>query len=274
MKNRIAIEFLSVFDLQPIAFVELTAQLGCELISCGLHSMEGGFNLNNYPAWSLREDKALRADMIRAMNDHNVRISLMDGFAVKPGQDVAGMDSDLELVVELGAQRINSYCLEPDLGRAFDQLATLAEMASRVQVELVVEFVLGLPIGNLDTAVAAIQHVDADNCGLMIDTMHLVRSGAGVSDLEKLAPDLVKYAQVCDVPMQNDQLSYMEEAMFERRVPGEGELPLVDIFAVLPQEIPVGIEIPQRSLLQRGVSDFDRLSACVAATRSILPAAP
>lgn len=272
MNERIAIEFLSVFDLPPLAFVDLAAELDCPFISCGLAPMGGPFNLNHHPHWSLRDDASLRRSMVQAMRANAVSISLADGFAIRPDREVTDLQADLALMKELAAARICSYCLEPDHPRALDQLAQLAEMATAAEVELILEFVPGLPIGDLNTAVAVIESIDSPVCKLMIDTMHLIRSGSTVADLQQLNPAQIGYAQICDVPITHDSLSYMEEATFERRVPGDGELPLQAILAALPEAIPVGIEIPQRSLALQGVSDVDRLAPCVAATRRLLVA--
>ena len=64
--------------------------------------------------------------------------------------------------------------------------------------------------------------------------------------------------------------NYLQEAMFERMVPGEGELPLPDILAALPPDVVVEIEVPRRSLALAGVSPIDRLRPCVTAARRLL----
>jgi sugar phosphate isomerase/epimerase len=58
--------------------------------------------------------------------------------------------------------------------------------------------------------------------------------------------------------------------MFERLVPGEGDLPLRDILAALPADIVIEIEVPQRSLALAGVSPIERLRPCVEAARRLL----
>ncbi len=270
MNDRIGIEFLSVFDLPPVPFVELTAKLGCRYLSIGLTPM--GCNLEGYPPFSLRDDVALRRDMISAMKDNGVSIALGEGFGLRPGTDVRAFASDLELMCELGVPRINSYCMEPDLGRGLDQLSLLSEMAGAVGIEHTIEFVPGLTIGDLPTALAAVDHVASAGCRLLIDTMHLIRSGASAADLAGIDPGKIGYAQICDVPLASPGISYGEEAMFERRVPGEGELPLAEILAALPRTIPVGIEIPRRSLATAGTTPFERLEPCVRATAQLLDA--
>jgi sugar phosphate isomerase/epimerase len=100
--------------------------------------------------------------------------------------------------------------------------------------------------------------------------MHLVRSGSGAADLAALNPDLIGYAQLNDATLQPRTDNYMEEAMFERLVPGEGELPLHDILTSLPPDTMIEIEVPRRSLALAGVSPIDRVRPCVDAARRLL----
>jgi sugar phosphate isomerase/epimerase len=267
MNHRIGIEFLSVFDLPPVDFVELTARLGCSYISLGLSQM--GCQVHDYPAYSLRDNKQLRKDVVKAMDDCGVSISLGEGFGIKPNADVADLQRDLEIVRELGGRRINTVAIDPDQSCCFDQLARLAEMARSLQMETTLEWVPGLTIGDLPTALAALDHVASEDCRLLVDTMHCFRSGATIEDMAALDPARIGYAQICDVPSVSS-LPYMEEAMFDRKVPGEGDLPLQALFGNLPWDIPVGIEIPRRTIAQSGATPYEYLLPCVEATDRIL----
>ena len=129
-------------------------------------------------------------------------------------------------------------------------------------------------VADLPTALAAVRHVKRPNCRLLIDTMHLVRSGSDAAAIAALDPDLIGYVQLCDAPVVSRFSQYMEEAKFERMVPGEGELPLRDILAVLPPHLMVGLEVPQRSLAEAGVGPRERLGRCVEAARNLLARVP
>ena len=117
--------------------------------------------------------------MIAAMRDRGVSISLGEGFTVRPGLDVCEQRAaDLEVMCELGVKRINTVSMDPDLARTFDQFAALAELAPASGVEVTTELVPGLTVADLPTALAAVRHVGRPNFRLLIDTMHLVRSGS------------------------------------------------------------------------------------------------
>jgi len=271
--DRLGIEFLSVFNLPPVEYVNLAADLGCRHISAGL-GMVPGYNPHAYPAWSLRDDRALRQQMRAVMRARDVSISLGEGFSVRPNIDARDRAADLALMCELGATRINAVALDPDLARCFDQLAVLAEMAAATGVETTLEFGPGLSIGDLATALAAVRHVGRPDFRLLIDTMHLCRSGSGAADIAALDPALIGYVQLCDAPRVSRRASYMEEAMGARMVPGSGELPLLDVLAALPRDLVVSLEVPQLALAQAGVPPQQRVGQCVLAARALLAQLP
>jgi sugar phosphate isomerase/epimerase len=266
--NRLGIESISVFGLPPVEFVNLAADLGCAHISATLTPID--INPHGYPKWSLRDDPALRRAMINALRDRDVTISLGEGFSVRAGTDVRQRAADLDLMCELGAKRINTVSMDPDLNRSFDQFSLLVELACARGVETTLEFAPGLGVADLPTALSAIRHVGQPGFRLLIDTMHLVRSGAGAADLAKVDPSLVGYVQLCDAPLHPRIANYMQESMTERLAPGSGELPLRAILNALPRDLVIGIEVPQQSQALGGVSPQQRLGRCVKAARNLL----
>ncbi|BBZ39500.1 hypothetical protein MCNS_25630 [Mycobacterium conspicuum] len=223
----------------------------------------------DFPSYSLK-NVALRQNLLAAMDHRGVTISLGDGFLVLPGADMGTFAADLDALAELGVPWINAVSLDPDLDRTFDQFAALAELAAQRHIRTAVEPVPGLTVGDLPTALAALEHVGRPDFRLLIDTMHLVRSGAGPADLAAIDPDLIGYAQLNDTTLAPRLDNYMEEAMFERMVPGEGELPLREILPLLPADVVLEIEVPRRSLALEGVSPIDRVRPCVDAARRLL----
>lgn len=266
--TQLGIGFLNGFGLPPVEFVDLAADLGCRYISTVVQG--GPLVPLGYRPFSLKDDAALRRDLLSVMNYRGVTISLGDGFLVLRGAEMRTFSADLDVLAELGVPRINVVSLDPDRSRTFDQFAALAELATQRNIETDVEPVPGLTVADLPTALAALEHVGRPDFRLLIDTMHLVRSGSGAADLAAIDPDHIGYAQLNDTTLQPRIDNYMEEAMFERMVPGDGELPLHDILSALPPDIVIELEVPRRSLALAGVSPIDRLRPCVDAARRLL----
>jgi sugar phosphate isomerase/epimerase len=173
-------------------------------------------------------------------------------------------------MAELRIPRINTVSLEPDRARTFDELAELTELAAARGIATCVEPVVGLSIADLESAIAAVEYVNRDEISLLIDTMHVARFGATADDLRSIPAERIGYIQLSDTTMQRRTQHYAEEAMYERMVPGAGELPLLDMLAALPKDRIVGLEIPMRASAEAGVSAYDRLLPCVNSARALL----
>ncbi len=263
----LGIEFISVFGLPPVDFVHLAADLGCRYISIALVGRP--LNSLGYPAFSLKDDRALRRQVLTAMDERGVSISLGEGMVIAPDADVSGLAFDLDVMAELGADQINTLSFDRDRNRTFDQLATLTELAAERGMGTTIELAPGVTIGDPDTLLAAIEHVGRPDLRLALDTMHWVRAGFGVAELRELGPEKIGYVQLSDTTLEPRLKSYLEEAMYERMTPGDGELPLAEILAAVPADVIVGLEIPMRSLAESGVGPMDRLRPCVAAARQL-----
>src|SRR5262249_1197623 len=169
-----------------------------------------------YPPYSLKDDPALRRELLAAMDDRGVAITLGDGFLVLPDLEIGSFAADLDTRAELAVPRINVVSLDPDLARTFDQFAALTELAAQRNIETDVEPVPGLTVGDLPTALAAREYVGRSDFRVLIDTMHLVRSGSGAADVAAVDPEHIGYAQLNDTTLQPRLDNYMEEAMVER----------------------------------------------------------
>jgi sugar phosphate isomerase/epimerase len=264
---RLGIEQLSVMGLGPVEFVNLAADLGCNCISSGLTSMP---DRDGRVAYSLREDKALRQEMIAALRDRGIAISLGEGCIIRVGREMRDYAADMDIMQELGVERINTVSMDPDMGRTLDQLALLAEMAGARGMLSSIELCPANTIKNLAGAVAAARHVGRKDFQLLLDTMHLGRSGARGADVAALDPALIGYVQLCDAPLKPTNPNYLEEAMFERMMPGEGGMPLREYLDAIPDGLVISLEVPSRSQAAAGVSLKDRLQKCVTAARALI----
>jgi sugar phosphate isomerase/epimerase len=264
----LSIEFLSVFGLPPVELIRLAAALGCQQVSVADWFMD--YNPHGYAPYSIRDDAALRREMKAAMADTGVTVSTGEGCFVHKSREVADYAADIAAFAELGAPRINTLSYDRDLGRSIDKFGHLAELAASFGLATVVEFIPGMTVGSLATAVEVARQVGRSDFGLVIDAMHLGRSGATPADLAAVDPALIAYAQICDCPMTPRFDTYGEEAGFERMCPGAGELPLKDFVRALPAGMPLGLEIPMRAKAEAGVGPHDRLKPCVNAARALL----
>jgi sugar phosphate isomerase/epimerase len=271
--DEVGIEYATVLGFPPVDFVHLAADLGCRTISMKARGGAGDPNMPynpwQHPAFSFLDDAALRRRMAAALAERGVSISLAEGSVVRPGTELLASPAYLDAMAELGVTRLNAVSLDPDLGRTFDQYAALAQEAAGRGMETVTEFAPQMTVGDLDTGLRAVRHVGRPDFRLLVDTMHVVRSGATAADLAAVDPELIGYIQLCDSTRQPRSARYSDDTS-DRDIPGEGELPLVDLLLALPPGLPVGLEVPMRSRATQGVSPRECAGLAVAGGRKVL----
>ncbi len=268
MSNRaLGIDFISVLGLPPVEFVALAAELGCPQISIGLSPITA--NPHHYPAWSMREDAALRRDFRRALADNAVTLSLGEAFLILPGTQMRDTEADLDAMRDIGLKKVNILALETDWPRAMAELALFTAMAQAREMQVTLELLPGAGVGSLAGALAALREVGNPNLRLLVDAMHAYRSGATSAEIAGLDPAIIGHVQLCDVP-KTSELSYGEEARHSRLPLGEGDLPLAEFIAALPADMAIGLEIPMLGKAEAGIGPYERLKPSVEFARRLL----
>ncbi|KPH68114.1 TIM barrel protein [Novosphingobium sp. ST904] len=270
MTHALGIDSQTIFGMLPTQHIALAAHLGCSFVSLGIQSVP--WKLDRYPQWSLRDDPVLRRDTAAQLRALGISISLAEGFVIRPGSDVRDKAGDLDILAELGAKMASTVAMDRDMPRALDQLAALAEMTGERQMKAVLEFAPPHAVNSLESAIKALHECQAQNIGLVIDAMHFFRSGSDLETLRGLDPNLVAYAQLCDVPLRGAGGDYLAEASFERLAPGDGELPLQALVAALPRDVGIGIELPMQSRMETDEQFEQALTHALNQTRNLLEA--
>ena len=269
--NEIGVERLGTFGMPPPQLAALAAELGAECIGIGLASTQGGYNPDGHPAYSLRDDPAQLRATIAATRDLGVRVSIVEGFAVLADNDLRAYAGDLDIVRDLGCERINVVSVGQEMGRTIDGFAALCEVAAARGIAVSAEMGSLGPLKQVEAALEVARGVGQPNFSLVIDTMHVSRTGYAPM-VARIDPALIGYVQINDGPMRGVTDGYLREAIVDRWVPGEGDYPLTEILRAVPPEVVVSIEVP---MLDRpeGRSDLDHVRACVAGARRAVEAA-
>lgn len=270
--NPLGLEYLTVYGCHPLKTVRIAADIGCSHLSFFTQAVDFP-GMPPHPP-SLFDDAGLRRDMLTALDDHGLSIALIDGFgfASAEGAKLDMLRAQLDIVCELGVDKVNtSSTLE--WGATIDKVGMLTELVAEYGLILTIEAIPTYTIGDLPAALAVLKEVDRPNLKLLIDTMHIARTG-GARLLAEIDPGLIGYVQICDGPagMPSGEI-YFDQALHQREVPGEGELPLVEMMACIPEGIVASMEVPLRSLRAAGVSDAERARLSAVGSLKVLAAA-
>ncbi len=132
----------------------------------------------------------------------------------------------------------------------FARACTLAAAVSP-QLTVVYEFLPAFALGTLDHALRVVADAGCSNGAVLVDNLHLARSGVSPSELRRVDAALLPYLQIADAPRQAPvgAEALLHEARHERLWPGEGALPIDELLDVLP-EVPLSFEVRSAALRQ------------------------
>ncbi|WP_395391674.1 TIM barrel protein [Novosphingobium sp. BL-8A] len=264
MPHPLGIESRTLAGMGPVEHVRLAADLGCTRVSLGLEQQSGGNG--GYPAWSLREDAALRREVKAALADTGICIKLGEGLAASDMIAPADRAADFDLFADLGAKRLGAHDNGLEREQARDQLAELATMAQQRGMDLSIIFAPVLTTRSLPEALALVREIGEDKASLTIDSLYFFRTGGSVRQIADLDAALIGHVRICDGALGDGE----SDTRSPRLIPGEGELPLREFVDALPRGKTLGIDVtlPQAAIGFEAAKDY--VGEIVARTRALL----
>ena len=267
--RRLSLAHLTAIDLAPPAFIEAAAEAGFDAV--GLRLMRVTPDSPGYP---LMENAAAMRATRQALTSCGITVSDIEFIRLTPEFALEPLLPMLDAGAELGARNLICAPYDPDLTRLAETLGALAEATRARGMMTALEFFPWTNVAGLQVAWEVVQAA-GPHAGLLVDTLHFDRSGSSLELLAQIPPERLPFAHLCDAPVHppytDEQL--LETARGERLIPGGGDIDLAAILAALPDDIPLGLEIPvicEPSALTRA----KRLRALHRATLALLDSLP
>lgn len=196
---------------------------------------------------------AARLDHLRRhLAASGVRLSNVTGqylTADTTPEDIARL---VDAAATLRSATVTAIGHDPEPARLVTNLARVAERAGEAGMTVALEFVSYSDVSTVGAAVRVVEEVGRANVGLMVDPLHLSRSGGTPADLHPIR-NRILIAQLCDArnPMPDTLEARIAESRTARLFPGQGDLPLFDFLDRLPAECELEIEAPHPEDTQR-----------------------
>jgi sugar phosphate isomerase/epimerase len=240
-----------VLDLDPVATVEAAAAAGFD--AAGLW-----FDPTTWTAGTTSGvRKALAASGITALD-------------IEPliyGRGELPVEALLDAAAATGAQFVLACSGPATVDEFLPQFESLCALAAEraPQATITLEFLPIFTVNCLASAIDVVTRVGAPNSGILVDTLHLSRSGSQPGDLAAAAtarPGLVPYLQLADAPgaVPGNRTALRDEALNGRLLCGDGALPLDDVVRAV-SGVPLSVELRSAPLVQQYPDPFER--ACV-----------
>jgi sugar phosphate isomerase/epimerase len=182
----------------------------------------------------------------------------------------------LDAAAALGVPHVLMASGGADDRRVIERMTQLCSYASAHAqgVRIALEFLPIFSVASLARALSIVDRVDRPEAAVLVDTLHLARSGGTPDDLVGVHAHLLPYLQLADATAAGptDLAGLRDEALHGRLLPGDGALPLAEVLAIVA-DVPVSVELRSSALMTAHPDPVDRARAVLAATRRVLASA-
>jgi len=176
-------------------------------------------------------------------------VPVLDVEVVRIGTTTAAeTDRLLDYAVEVGARYILVVSDLPDTAATAAELHRINQQARGTSVRPVLEFMRFTTVPDLPAALTLVREVGEPYVGILVDALHLARSGGSPAEVAAVDAAFRPYVQICDAPATGPSTTdaLAVEARHHRLLPGHGALPLAELLRAFAGGV-VSVEVQSDS---------------------------
>ncbi len=260
---------LTILDAGPAGQIRAAAEAGFESV---------GLRLNPHVA----SDPHIVGNLDRQreieslLRDTGIKVLEVGVFPIRPETSMDEIAPVMAFSHKIGAQFLVCPIEDPEPQRRIETFGRICELAESCALAGLIEFNPYSACASLAEALEILRLTGAENGALVIDALHLSRSGGSPADLKSVDPSLLQLSHFCDAPLPpTGRLSFDQlraESRTARMLPGEGALWLHAFLDAMPANAPISIEAP--TARDAGLSASERARRALAATRAFMATRP
>jgi sugar phosphate isomerase/epimerase len=155
----------------------------------------------------------------------------------------------IEAAAAIGARHVLFTSRLTELSATIDRFSTLFDIAKGYGVRLVCEFLPIFPLRSLTMANDVVGRHPIDGAGILVDNLHLSRSGGTIDEVRAIDVGRFPYLQIADAVASapTELAALLDEALNGRLLPGDGALAIAELLAAVPL-VPLSFEVRSRAL--------------------------
>lgn len=269
--NELSLANLSVADAGPLELLEAAAAAGFDSVNMWLvpPPAMAAFTVKCGTTAPVVGDARLIREINRRVAATGVNVFEASCGWLSHTFDSPATGPVLDTMAQLGTRRLSLVGWDADRGRLVENLAVLCNEAATYEIAVTLEFMPYSAVRTVADAADVLAAVAAPNLDVLVDALHLARSGGTPADLRLLEARQISVLQLCDAPAISPPAEHLRDESVNRRLyPGEGELPLDGLLDAVPAGIVIEIEIPAAE--HAAMSIAERAQLCAQRSRSFL----
>ena len=243
MKRRYSLSFLTCLDAPPPEAIRTARQTGYDCIGLRLlPAAQGGIS------FPLMDDPALLRDTLAALQDTGIEVFDAEIIRIAPAFDAGTYAGFFDACARLGVRSVLVAGDDPDEARMTASFAALCQAAQPFGLSMDLEFMPQSEVHDAAAALRILSGADQPNAAIIVDALHVSRSRTPLTELRSIPRRWMNYAQICDGPAEipTDREGLNFAARQARLLPGDGAIDLASLFALLPADVPISVEVPNQ----------------------------
>lgn len=236
----LSLAHFTVIDADPLLLIDVGAAAGFDAVGLRIVAPPGAAPIVPVVGDALMQ-RAIKARLAAT----GMKIWDTEAIWLLPETEISSLEPVLDTSAELGATHLIVCGNDPDRTRTLDDLARLCEASHRRGLRVMLEFLPYTEIRSLAETHAVLEQIRPANAGILVDAVHLSRSGGSPADLASYDPALFGLVHLCDVPAEPPPFEGLRaEARGGRLFPGEGGLWLEQFVRAFPADTVFAVEAP------------------------------
>jgi sugar phosphate isomerase/epimerase len=248
----------SLADSPPLEFVRAAAAAGYDGVGLRLNASPG------LPFHPVLGNAPLVRELGAALRDSGLAVLDVYSFYLQPATDVRAFAPALELGALLGAKYALTMGDDPEWNRVVDNFGRFCDLAAGHGLACALEFAVMRPLASLAQSVRLAEESGRANAVVCLDPLNFVRGGGTPAEVKAVDPRLLPYAQISDGvlgPGEPDPAMLGRMGPNQRRLLGEGVVPVAALLDALPAGLPLGVELPPAKGTQPSAVEWAKATA-------------
>jgi hypothetical protein len=236
-----SLAYLTSHRCTPAQAITVAAEQGYAFVGLRLWP-----NAPGAPQQQLLGQPALWRETLAAQADTGVGVFDLEIIRIGETFDVHAWDALYDAGAALKARAILVAGDDPLETRLSEHYAHLCEVMAPYGLTADLEFMPWTAVPDARAALRVVRRAGQPaNAGILVDALHVGRSHTTLDDIRAIPRGLLHYAQIGDAQagthFSTEHL--IHTARCERLLPGEGSIDLRGLFAALPADLPVSVEV-------------------------------
>lgn len=263
-----SLAYLTSHRCSPAEAIRIASQTGYQYV--GLRLWPNG---PGAPQQHLIDEPAALHETQAVLRDTGVGVFDLEIIRINADFNPHTWDALYDIGAQLQARAILIAGDDDDEVRLTHNYARLCEVMQPYGMTADLEFMPWTAVKDAQSALRIVRNAGMpSNAGILVDALHFGRSTTTLDDIRAIPHSLLHYAQICDAQAgtQFTVEHMIHTARCERLLPGEGTIDLAGLFAALPADLPVSVEVvnfPREATTPPSDWASDCLSASLPFTR-------